>query len=143
MPRTPTLASAAISLIFIACIISLANRDPAQAKPDMGMGFILGSTPVSDGGVYATGPDGLYYVNGGHAEKVTGIDGLVIEIVPDALSGAYAHTAGKIWRLEKATARLVTEGTADAATGASNPHFALWQSEVQQRKDAEAYAATR
>jgi hypothetical protein len=144
MPSRKILVSATLSICFVALIVAAvaADKNVDQAK-DSGIRLVLGAVPAADGGLYATGADGLYYVNGGHAQKVAGIDGIVLEIIPDAVSGAYAHTAGKMWRLEKAVATLITEGIAESSPAGSNPYFALWQKAVQDQKDAEAFAATR
>lgn len=128
-----------------------AQNAALQAPASIQTSFVDDVVPLADGGAYAVGMDGVWYLSGTAAVRVHPLgdsaaradfeSAASLNVQPTADGGAYAvELAGRIWRLEADSAVLVKESstipadTTIARRGTDSAGWLLYTRERRQRE---------
>jgi len=140
----------ALLVITIGCgsdeprIQKTAAREPASIQT----AFLDDVVPLINGGAYAVGSDGVWYLSRASAVRVRPLgdsaaradfaSAVGFEVQPTVDGGAYAvELAGRIWRLEADSAMLVMEASTlptDTTTGIRIADAAGWLLYTMERR---------
>jgi hypothetical protein len=123
-------------------------REPASIQT----AFLEDVVPLINGGAYAVGPDGVWYLSrasairvrplGDSATRADFTSAVGFEVQPTVDGGAYAvELAGSIWRLEADSAMLVKEASTrstDTTTAIRTADASGWLLYTMERRRAES-----
>lgn len=159
MPKRILVILAFVCAFVISCDSrkTSTNSEKPKTQPSLHNAMFLEITPLLDGSAYAKSFDsGLWYLRSNKAVRVTVVGSesertpLLLGITPILDGGAYAtsfETNFGLWYLQGDRAERVTEVKSLADAGehpkiSDKVLYALYLSERQKRKEAEAHAET-